>query len=1039
MLDHLRADLRYSLTWLRRSPAFAAVAIASLGIGIGFNTALFSIVDALLLRPLPVERPDTLVDVYTEGGDGDQYATSSYPDYQDFRAQNTVFTDMAAYSPALAALKTGEQSRMAMGEVVTGNYFELLGVRALIGRTLLPEDDQPGAPRVVALSHGAWTREYGGDPSVLGQSLHLRGQAYTIVGVIDPAFHGMVPMLQPELWLPLAWNDDIESAGIHDTVPSPTGDTRLTRRGQRWLFIKGRLKEGESRASAEANLQVIMARLAAEHPATNAKRPVSVAANVRLHPVADARMRPIAAALMAGVGLVLLVACANVANMLLARASGRQKEIGIRLAIGASRGRLVRQLLTESVVLALLGAGTGLLLALFLIAFIQAIPLPVPVPIALTLRIDTRVLLFTTAVATLAGLIAGVAPALKATTPNLVAELKGDRPSMSAGRRRWSLRDGLVAAQTAVTLVLLVAAGLLTRSILEARGTDLGFQPAGLAVLGTDVGLIGYDEARATALYERAIERIRALPGVEAAAATVRQPMALNYNRHNLFFPERMEPGDTGVPVSVTTVDEHYFETLGVPVLRGRNFNAADTADAPRVAIVNETFARTYWPGADPLTRRFRLRTIDGPEYQVVGVAADHKVDTVGEAPTPYVHYALAQRPSTGADPPRPHPRRRDGARRHAAPDGAGARTQRRLSRQPDDGRAGGHDAAARPARRADRRGRRARGDAAGGGGPLRRDRLRGRAPHAGDRDPDGARRGAGRRGPAGDAAGADGGGRGRAGRRGPRLDGRPRSGGGALRRQRLRSAGVGRRRRRAADRGRAGQLRARPPRVTDRSVGGAPQRVTRQPRVTSVSDSSSAWSTLSACAVDSTSGGARRSALRPAPSTSTPRRNIAWTTALRSSIARVLGLPVAHELDADHQAQPAHVADQRVLLLERAQPLEQVRADGGRVRDVLRLQQTDRGVGRRAGDRIAAERAGMGPRRPRHDVGAGARDAERQARRDPLRDVDDVGLAARSARARTSCRSGPCPTAPRRRPARSRARSRASRSPWRNAFGGTR
>jgi macrolide transport system ATP-binding/permease protein len=647
MLEHLRSDVRYALSWLLRSPAFSVVAISSLALGIGFNTALFSVVDALLLRPLPVERPDRLVDVYTKGGDGDTYSTSSYPDFVDFTAQNQVFTGMIGYSPAIAALKTGEQSRMAVGEVVTGNYFQLLGVQAVVGRTLLPDDDRPGAERAIALSHRTWQRDFGGDPSVVGRKVYLRGQPYTVVGVINERYRGMVPMLQPEMWLPVAWVEEVEPAGIQEVVPSP-GNTRLERRGQRWLFVKGRLKEGETVERAGANLQVIMGQLAAAHPKTNEKRPVVAVQGVRLHPQADAMLKPIAAGLMLGVGLVLLVACANVANMLLARASGRQKEIGIRLAIGASRGRLIRQLLTESLVLGLLGAGAGVLLGSALVRVVQSIPLPVPIPIELTLQIDTRVLLFTTVIAMAAGLLAGLAPALKATKPNLSMELKGDRPSANAAGRRWTLRDGLVAAQTAVTLVLLVAAGLLTRSIIEARQTDIGFRTGGLAVLGTEVGLIGYDEQKAAALYDRVLERVRALPGVESATATIRQPMAINYNRNSTFFPERMQPGDSPIPIGATWVADNYFDTLGIPILQGRTFTTADVPGSARVAIVTEAFVRTYWPGEDPIGKRFRIRTMDGPEYQVVGVAKDYKVDTVGEKPTPYIHYALSQRRATG-------------------------------------------------------------------------------------------------------------------------------------------------------------------------------------------------------------------------------------------------------------------------------------------------------------------------------------------------------------------------------------------------------
>jgi len=244
------ADVRYALKWLLRSPGFSAVAILSLGIGIGFNSALFSIVDALLFRPLPVERPDRLVDVYTKGSDGDSYATNSYPDFLDFQAKNSVFSGMLGYSPSIAAVKAGDRSRMALGEIVSGNYFQVLGVRTALGRTLLPDDDRPGAPRVAVISHLLWRRDFGGDPDVLGKTLLIHGQPYAIVGVAPERFTGMVPMLQPELWTSIAWVDDVEPAGIQDSVPSPTGTTRLDRRGQRWLFAKGRLKDGETGARA---------------------------------------------------------------------------------------------------------------------------------------------------------------------------------------------------------------------------------------------------------------------------------------------------------------------------------------------------------------------------------------------------------------------------------------------------------------------------------------------------------------------------------------------------------------------------------------------------------------------------------------------------------------------------------------------------------------------------------------------------------------------------------------------------------------------
>jgi macrolide transport system ATP-binding/permease protein len=641
------ADIRYALKWLIRSPGFASVAVLSLAIGIGFNTALFSIVDALLFRPLPIAAASRIVDVYTRGSDGDQYATTSYPDYVDFKARNTVFTDMLGYSPSIGALKAGDRSRMALGEVVTGNYFQVLGVPAAIGRTLLPDDDRAGAPRVTVISHATWQRDFARDPGVLGRTLLIHGEPYAIVGVAPAAFTGLVPMLQPELWTPLAWVDDVEPAGMQDVVPSPSGETRLTRRGQRWLFVKGRLKDGETAARAEANLQLVMAQLAKEYPASNDGRPVSAAAGVRIHPVADRMLRAVAAGLMLAIGLVLLVACANVANMLLARASGRQREIGIRLAVGASRGRLMQQFLTESLVLATLGAFAGITFAAFAVQLIAALPLPVPVPVTLDLHVDLRAVLFTTLVATVAGLLAGLVPALRATRVNLAADMKGEVTISKAGRR-WTIRDGLVVLQTSVTLVLLVAAGLLTRSILEAQRVDLGFRAQGAVALGTELGLVGYSEERAATLFARAADRVAALPGVTSVARAVRQPLAINYNRNTIFFPERPVPGDRGTSVSATWVDHRYFNTLGVRVLRGRDFTTAETPASAKVAIVNEAFVRRYWPGEEPLGRRFRNRSVNGPEFEVVGVVSDYKVETVGEAPRPYIHYALGQRQFTG-------------------------------------------------------------------------------------------------------------------------------------------------------------------------------------------------------------------------------------------------------------------------------------------------------------------------------------------------------------------------------------------------------
>ena len=482
MTDALVRDVRYALRWLRGSPGFAAVAVISLGLGIGLNTAIFSVVDALLLRPLPVTAPDRLVNVYSSAsttGSGGGYSTHSVPDLEDYRAQNTVFDDMVGYSMMFAAVGR-DRPTLTLGESVTGNYFEMLGVRAFLGRTLQRGDDVPGAPRVVALSERYWRRQYGADPNAIGRTLHIRAQPYTIVGVIEDRFTGMVPLLAAEIWTTIRHVEDVEPAGINEVVPSPTGTTRLDRRGTRWLFVKGRLKPGATIEQARANLDAIASRLRETHPQTNREMFVRVQAarETRLHPQADGLLTWMLTGTMIAVGLVLAIACANVAGMLLARASARHRELAIRMAIGAGRGRLVRQLLTESAVLGIFGAAVGVGLAAWVTRFFTSIDLPLPIPLSLDLRIDVRVLAFTAAVAVLTGLVAGLAPALRASRASVIADMKGATDGARIGRFRWSARDLLVVAQMAVTVVLLVTAALLVRSLLASRTHRPSFHQA---------------------------------------------------------------------------------------------------------------------------------------------------------------------------------------------------------------------------------------------------------------------------------------------------------------------------------------------------------------------------------------------------------------------------------------------------------------------------------------------------------------------------------------------------------------------------------
>jgi predicted permease len=652
MLETLLKDVRYALRGLARSPGFFAVAISSLALGVGVNTGMFSLVDSLLFRPLPVQSPSTLVDVFTsipESRGEDDYATSSYPDYLDLKAQNAVFSDVTGYSPMMAPLVLGDRSRVVLGQIVTANHFTLLGVTPQLGRLLTAGDDAPGAERVVVLSDRMWRREFGADPGAVGRTLTLRGLPYTIVGVAPAGFTGVVALLTPELWLPVAHLDEVDPAGITSSVPSPTGRTGLERRGQRWMFIKGRLRDGVTAAQANANVGIIGQQLAAEHPQTNKDRRMAAvpSSEVRLLvPQAGGILSMGAAGVMAVVGLVLLIACANVAGMLLARASARRREISVRLAVGASRGRLVQQLLVEGLVLGVLGAAASVAVAWAIVQGLRGIELPLPVDVPLDLRLDARVLTFALGAAAVAGMLASLLPALKASSPNLVGDLRGEAPAARVGGRRWALRDGLVVVQVALTSVLLVVAGLLLRSLGASRDADPGFEPRGLAAIAFDPDMARYEPERGLEFWRQALVRIRALPGVtNAGMVTPSLPFTFNFSDHELKVDNRTYPeGQRGEVVENVSVSPGYLDTLGVRIVEGRDVAASDTLGAPGVVVVNETMAHRFWPNESALGHTLQVVTT-GKTFRVVGVVADHKRHGVLEAPSPFAYYAEAQRP----------------------------------------------------------------------------------------------------------------------------------------------------------------------------------------------------------------------------------------------------------------------------------------------------------------------------------------------------------------------------------------------------------
>jgi predicted permease len=649
MLHAFLQDARYALRWLRRSPGFSLVAILSLALGIGFNTAIFAVVDSLLLRPLPVHEPSRLADIYTSAADGDTYSTNSLPDLLDFRAQAPSLAGVTGYSPMFAGVSRGDRPRLVLGEVVTGNYFQVLGVPARIGRTLLPSDDEENAPPTVVLSNRYWRQEFGGDPGAVGGALRIRGQQFTIVGVVAEGFSGMVPMLAPEIWLPVRYVEDVEPAGINEMVPSPTGTTRRDRRGARWLFAKARLADGATIAQAHAEIDVVSARLRAEHAQTNKDRRVTLrpTSETRLHPEADRLIAWVVSGTMLAVGLVLVIACANVAGMLLARASARQREVSIRLAVGAGAGRLVRQLLTESLLLAVIGAGAGVLIAAWLTRALGTVELPIPIPLSLDLRLDARVLGFAVLASIATGVLAGLAPALRAARADIVSNLKGDRGRDRVAGRRWTLRDLLVAGQMAVTIVLLVTAGLLIRSLSASQRADVGFPTDGLSIVSGDTGMLRYTPERSRQYWSEAMRRVQSLPGVKGVALASRLPFSMNFNRSNVAVPGRQKAADEmGTSINSAIVSAGYFQTLAIDVLEGREFADADTPDRRAVAIVNDAFARTYWPGESALGRTVFERTLaSGRSFEIVGVVANHTLQTVGEGAQPAIYFASSQRP----------------------------------------------------------------------------------------------------------------------------------------------------------------------------------------------------------------------------------------------------------------------------------------------------------------------------------------------------------------------------------------------------------
>jgi predicted permease len=633
--DELFQDLRVGLRLLLKNPGFTLTAALTLALGIGVNTALFSMLNALLLRPLGgVAEPERLVQVGRQYPDKNYLSDSSYPDYVDYREQNTVMSGLAVLAPTAFHLSTGPEAERVEGELISGSYFDVLGVRAAHGRLITSADERGfDANLVVVISYRLWQRRFGGAPGIVGQTIRLDGRDFTVVGVASQDFDGTKVGAPRDVWAPLLT--------LRQTDPKTAA--RFDQRRPSWLEVFARLKPGVTIEQARAEFSTIVERLKHTFPEAYGNAGAGVEPGLGRDIEARRELRRFAYVPFAGVGIVLLIACANVAGLLLARAAVRQKEIGIRLALGAGRVRIVRQLLTESLTLACAGGAAGLVMGVWLTAGLRSL-LPDRVlflSFTLDFGVDWRVFTFTLAVAALTGVLFGLIPALQASRPDLVPTLKGARRT-GPDHGRTGVRGALVVAQVSLSLVLLIAAGLCLKTLRNARAIDTGYEIARVLTARIDLGKQNYNQAQGQIFQQQLIERFEALPGVQAAGLAVTLP--LNDGRwEDAVYPE--EDGNRRVQTFQNIVSPRYLETLNIPVLLGRQFTEHDGETAPRVVITNQTLARRIWPNESPLGKRLALRM--GPDarqmVEVIGVARDIKGRNLFDPPGPMLYLPLLQ------------------------------------------------------------------------------------------------------------------------------------------------------------------------------------------------------------------------------------------------------------------------------------------------------------------------------------------------------------------------------------------------------------
>jgi predicted permease len=636
-METLLKDIRYGFRMLRKSPGFTAVAVISLALGIGANTAIFSIISSFLLAPLPVEEPKQLVSIFTTDTKNPGPLPVSHYNYLDYRDKTDVFTGVLCYNFAQVNLSKGAgDNKQLFAMVVSGNYFDVLGVKPVQGRAFIPDEDKtPSTHPVAVLSYGCWQRDFGGDPSLVGSTVSLNRRDFTVIGVAPKDFTGTNLGGGPDMWLPMMMHNEVQA------------DLAMFYDGRRGLAFNlvGRLKPGVTIEQAQAASSALAYQLEQEYPKDNEGR------NVRLMPLLQARIDPdgdgqtvmISAILMSTVFIILFIACANVTNLLLARATKRRREIAIRLAIGASRGRLIRQLMTESLVLSLVGGTVGFFAALWTKDIIRSF---VPFgggPNATATGLDTRVLLFTLGITIASGLLFGLAPALQASKPDLVPTLKGDI-TQPVGQRgfRLNLRKALVVVQVALSLLALITAGLFVRSLQKAKEVNPGFITDNIVVFGFNLGREGYTPDQGKAFHSQALERVMALPGVASATIARDRPFAGGFQRSVFIEGQEPPPGGRGMLVQVNYIGPRFFETLGIPLQQGRDFADTDSEKAPQVVIINEAMANRFWPDQDAIGKRFKFFG-DQDYRQVVAIARDSKINSLTEPRRPFVYAPMLQ------------------------------------------------------------------------------------------------------------------------------------------------------------------------------------------------------------------------------------------------------------------------------------------------------------------------------------------------------------------------------------------------------------